>query len=151
MSGTARASAASGFTATALVTPDRDWLRKWNRGSSGVALNSTGALSAGQHATLILLFQNAQVRAGRVSVLCQVTIRHTPANSGTNQSVPPTPCYNGPPPPRGNLALAGLQVALNTAPGGRPGIIRFDIVMTDANSGSRVPLTLQLRDNAGRR
>ena len=143
----AKASAPSGLTAIALVTTDRDWLKKWNTPTPGVAVNGTDTLHAGDHATLIVSFSNARSRNGRATLRCDVAIRHTPAGSGQDQSLPPTICYDGPAPPPNLIALTELQIEISADPGDKPGLIRFDIGVTDVNGGGRVPLSLLIRDD----
>jgi hypothetical protein len=142
----AKASAPSGFTAVAVVTTDRDWLKKWNTPTPGVSLNGTDTLHPGQHATLIVLFSNASARNGRALIKCDVAITHTPKQGSPDQSMRPTTCYDGLAPDPNRLVLTELQIEIQADSKGPTEVTHFDIGVTDANGGGRVPLSLAIRD-----
>ena len=92
LSGSAKASAPTGFTVIALVTTDPDWLSKWNTKSAGVSFHGTDTLHDGDKATLAVFFSNPTLRNGSAKLVCDVTIRHK-SGSG-DQKMPPTACLD---------------------------------------------------------
>lgn len=146
LSGSAKASALSGFTVIALVTSDPDWLSKWNTTSAGVSFRGTDTLHAGDKATLAVFFSNAMVRNGKAKLECDVTIRHKSGDGG--QKMPPTTCFDGPVAPVPNaIMLTELQIELSVDATDKSDISYFDIGVTDVYRQVRVPVSLTISDD----
>jgi hypothetical protein len=144
----AKSSTASGFTVIALVTTNPNWLEKWQTTTPGVALKGTDTLQPGDYATLIVLFSNAVALQGKASIKCDVTIKHDPAGSGEDQSLPPTACYDDQAPPANVLGLTALEIRFNYDSADQPGLTQFDIGLTDDNGGGRAAVTLLIEKAA---
>jgi hypothetical protein len=133
---------ASGFTVIAVITTDLRWLEKWSK-PGAPNFQEVGTLKVGDKATLALLFSDAQLRNGRALLQCDVTI--VDESDGSVKKSPPHVCFdaNAKAPPH-TLIPTLLEINFTVAPADKPGLLRFQIGVTDQNRHVRVPVSVSV-------
>ena len=146
LTGSAKASAPSGFTVFALVTADPDWLSKWDTPSPDVSIPGTDMLHAGDKATLAVFFSNPTLIDGKARLDCDVTIRFKSGARG--KRLVPSTCFDGPTGrlPNG-ISRADIRIDFSVAATDPPDTAFFEVGVTDVNGQVRVPVNLTIGED----
>ncbi len=132
------------FSAFAVVTPDPDWKAQWSEASRDrtPSFSATDRLGPGETATILVFFSGAGLVDGAFEVLCDIRAE----DPGEEVRVTgPVPCATHR--PRGALTdiyLTGMLVHLEWEAEDAGGTSRMAIGVTDASTGVRVPLFVEV-------
>jgi hypothetical protein len=132
------ATASSGsFTILALVTADPDWVKEWSRtDGQPPRLVPASTVTVGDVAQVIVMFEGAAERQGRLLVACEISVT-TP--EGVVHALPASRCFDR---PLDGLASASrlldVDMGLNVEPTDPIGLYRFAIRATDLFGGETV-------------
>ena len=135
---TPHATASSGsFTILALITADPDWAKEWSR-TDGQAprLVPASTVTVGDVAQVLVLFEGATERQGRLLVACEVSVT-TP--EGVVHALPASRCFDRPVEGSATASrLLDVDLGLNVEPTDPIGLYRFAIRATDLFGGGKV-------------
>lgn len=128
------------FSALAIVVSDPNWQKKWNTPVEAVPeFTAVKRIGVGERGALLTFFSGATIKKGVVRLNCDVKVT-TP--DGVKKH-PKKLCFESKRAgPSGHVYMTGLAIEFAPTAEDTPGLVRFDIGITDANSGVRLPLSV---------
>ena len=126
-----------GFTILALLTADRNWTKEWSRtDGQPPRLVPASTVTAGDVAQLIIMFEGAAERQGRLLVACEVSVT-TP--EGVVHALPASRCFDRQVEGSATASrLLDVDMGLKVEPTDPIGLYRFAIRATDLFGGQSV-------------